>query len=301
MPSADLRRRGGFTLVELLVALVISGFIIATVFQILTSQSRVVAVQGAREEAQQNVRGALEIVSSELRSAIPQGILAAGAQSITFMQPRAWGLVCGSSGANTVDAVFPATQALDAFAVGSTSGVMINAGTSGAPDWKPRTLATWAAVTGVEELGEGEEGECAAAGGMGASGGVESVQITAAGIDTLAMRRREIVLYSLTHYDVQQVDGEWWLRRSNGWDGAGFTQHPLAGPLEAEDGTPELDFIYFSGTPPAQVSAPGTSANLLSAVRMVQISLKTQSQQSVNGHRQKDSSAVTVTLRNAPQ
>ena len=73
-----------------MVALVIAGFIMATVFQILTGQSRVVAVQGAREETQQNVRGALEIVSSELRAGIPQGILAANAQSITFMQPRAW-------------------------------------------------------------------------------------------------------------------------------------------------------------------------------------------------------------------
>ena len=75
MRSADLRRRsGGFTLVELLVALVISGVLMATVFQILTGQSRAVAVQGAREESQQNVRGALEIVASELRTAVPQEI-----------------------------------------------------------------------------------------------------------------------------------------------------------------------------------------------------------------------------------
>jgi prepilin-type N-terminal cleavage/methylation domain-containing protein len=38
------RPRGGFTLVELMVALVISGLVMATVFQILNGQTRAVAV-----------------------------------------------------------------------------------------------------------------------------------------------------------------------------------------------------------------------------------------------------------------
>lgn len=278
-------------------ALVIAGFIMATVFQILTGQSRVVAVQGAREEAQQNVRGALEIVSSELRAGIPQGILEANDQSITFMQPRAWGLVCGSPGANTVDAIFPSTQALDAFTASSTSGVAINVGTTGAPNWQPRTLGTWAAVTGVQQLGAGERGLCAAP-SMGSSGNVVSAQITAAGIGAWAAQRREIVLYSLTHYDVAQIGDEWWLRRSNGWAGD-FTQQPLAGPLQESAGGGRLAFTYFGAA--GQVGAPGTTAAGLEALRRVGITLATQSQQSINDRRQLDSGSVTVTLRNAPQ
>lgn len=281
-------------------ALVIAGFIMATVFQILTGQSRVVAVQGAREETQQNVRGALEIVSSELRAGIPQGILAANAQSITFMQPRAWGLVCGSPAANTVDAIFPSTQALDAFTASSTSGVAINIGSTGAPNWQPRTLATWAAVTGVQQLGAGEAGQCAAP-SMGSSGAVVTARITAQGIEAWAAQRREIVLYSLTHYDVDKVGDEWWLRRSNGWNGA-FTQQPLAGPLAEAGGAADLAFTYYTAPPPAApVAAPGTNAAQLAAVRSVGIRLTTQSQQAINGRRQQDAGSVTVTLRNAPQ
>jgi prepilin-type N-terminal cleavage/methylation domain-containing protein len=298
--SADLRRRGGFTLVELMVALVIAGFIMATVFQILTGQSRVTAVQGAREETQQNLRGALEIVSSDLRAAIPQGILAAEDRAITFMQPRAWGLVCGSDGADVVDAIFPSTQALDAFNPGTASGVVINVGTTAAPDWQPRTLATWATVTAVAQLGDGDAGLCAND-PMGSDGGVVSVQITATGIGALAARPREIVLYSLTRYTVEQVDDEWWLHRSNGWDGADFDMQPLAGPLAEDEGVPGLTFSYFDAPPPAApVAAPGTTPAGLEALRRVGISVKTQSQQTVNSRHQQDSGAVSVTLRNAP-
>ncbi len=301
MSSADLRRRSGFTLVELMVALVIAGFIMATVFQILTGQSRVTAVQGAREETQQNLRGALEIVSSDLRAAIPQGILSAEARAITFMQPRAWGLVCGSAGANTVDAIFPSTQALDAFNPGTASGVAINVGSTTAPDWQPRTLATWAVVTGVQQLGAGDAGQCLAPNAMGSAGGVVSVQITAAGIEAWAAQRREIVLYSLTRYEVAQVGDDWWLHRSSGWDGAGFTMQPLAGPLAMVGGNPGLAFTYFAAPPPAPaVGAPGTNAVLLAALRRVGISVKTESQQSINNRVQQDSGAVSVTLRNAP-
>jgi prepilin-type N-terminal cleavage/methylation domain-containing protein len=298
--SADLRRRSGFTLVELMVALVIAGFIMATVFQILTGQSRVTAVQGAREETQQNLRGALEIVSSDLRAAIPQGVLAAEARSITFMQPRAWGLVCGSGSANTVDAIFPSTQGLDAFNPGTASGVAINVGSTAAPDWQPRTLATWAVVTGVQQFGAGEGGLCAAP-SMGSAGGVVSVEITATGIGAWAAQRREIVLYSLTRYEVAQVGEDWWLHRSSGWDGAGFTMQPLAGPLAEVNGQPGLAFTYFAAPPPAAaVAAPGTNAAQLTALRRVGISVKTESQQAINGRVQQDSGALSVTLRNAP-
>lgn len=307
MRSADARRRrGGFTLVELLVALVISGVLMATVFQILTGQSRAVAVQGAREESQQNVRGALEIVASELRTAVPQGIVRADAQAITFMQPRAWGLVCGSTGANSVDAIFPSTQALGAFTSEGGAGVVINTAAAG-HDWRPRiaTNNARALIDDIQQLGNGESGACAGANPVGASGNVVTVRITANwAIETLvgnlaSPNRREIMLYALTRYDVAEVNGRWWLRRSNGVDGNGEpSQQPLAGPLRG--GQAGFALTYFGANPAVPVAAPGGTAASLEALRMVQVNIATESQQSINNRRQEDQGTVSVMLRNAP-
>ena len=286
-----------------MVALVISGILMATVFQILSGQTRVVAVQGAREETQQNVRGALEIVSSELRTAFPQGITQATAQSITFMQPRAWGVVCGSNGANSIDAIFPSTQALGAFTASSASGVVIN---TGAPNWRPRaeTDNARATVTAVQVLGNGVAGQCAGANAVGAAGNVVTARITADwAIETLLgdltlPARQEVMLYVVTSYDVAQVGGRWWLRRSNGVDGNGQPdQQPLAGPLRDNAG---FALTYFAADPAVPVAAPGTTAAQLNALRMVQVTVATESQQSVNGRRQSDAGTVSVMLRNAP-
>lgn len=108
-----------------MVALVISGLLMTVVFQMLSGQSRMVAVQSGKEEAQQNVRGALEVISSELRGAMPGALLDAQQRSLTFMQPRAWGVVCGVAGM-TVTALFPITGAVDAWTVAEASGVLIN-------------------------------------------------------------------------------------------------------------------------------------------------------------------------------
>ena len=290
-----------------MVALVISGIVMATVFQILNGQTQAVANQGAREQSQQNVRGALEIMASELRTAIPQGIMEAAAQKITFMQPRAWGILCGSNGPNSVDAVFPGAQALGAFTASAASGVAVNIAAAG-HDWRPRqeTEGARATVTGVQTLGAGERGACAGAApaNIGASGDVVSVRITANWaieglVGNLALaERREVVLYSVTSYDVGEVSGRWWLRRSNGVDANGEPdQQPLAGPLQGQAG---FGLTYYAADPATPVAAPGTTAAGLNALRMVQVRVAAESEQTVNGRPQQDEGTIGVMLRNAP-
>ena len=221
------------------------------------------------------------------------------------MQPRAWGLVCGSNGANSVDAIFPSTSALNAFTAGGVAGVVINVAAAG-HDWQPRPAANnaRATVTGVQTLGNGEAGACAGANAVGANGNVVTVRITADwGIENLVGNlatpaRREVMLYALTRYDVAQVNGRWWLRRSNGADGNGNTvQQPLAGPLRGQTG---FALTYYGANPAVPVAEPGSTAASLNAVRMVQVTIATESQQSINNRRQQDQGSVSVMLRNAP-
>jgi prepilin-type N-terminal cleavage/methylation domain-containing protein len=288
------RGRGGFTLVELLVALTISSMLAAVIFMMMSGQSRIVAVQSAKEEAQQNVRGALEVLSSELRGAVPQGITAADAQSLTFMQPRMWGIVCpqfdGSEPAgNTLTALFPTTGTIMPTASQAT-GVMVNTGNNLAqPNWAPVPPAR-AVLGGIQVVGGPTAPGCSL---LGASGNLQAIQITAPNIGDLSVSRSNVMIYTMTQYDVAEVSGTWWLRRSNGMDANGDfeTPQPLAGPVEAD----KVGFTYFAADPDVEVATPVAAPE---ALRMVRIQVVTNSAQTVNGRAQRDSGAVTVMLRN---
>lgn len=91
-------RTAGFTLAELLVTLVIAGFLAGVILQLVTSQARFTDIQYARQEVQDNARGTLELLGSELRTVpLPGGLLMAGADTIRFRSPMAWGVYCGTS------------------------------------------------------------------------------------------------------------------------------------------------------------------------------------------------------------
>ncbi len=92
--SADRRR--GFTLVELLVVVVLGGFIVLATYQVLITNSRIDAVNNARIQGQQNLRAGLAVLFGELREISPaQGdLLAMESDSVTFRAQRAYGLAC---------------------------------------------------------------------------------------------------------------------------------------------------------------------------------------------------------------
>ena len=61
----DLRRPGaGFTVVELMVAIVLTGILATIMFQLMQGQGRFAGLQDARQEVQQNDRGALDLITS---------------------------------------------------------------------------------------------------------------------------------------------------------------------------------------------------------------------------------------------
>jgi len=67
MKLQSILSRKGITLIELLVALVISAITIAGIYKIFISQTKAYRVQDEVVEVQQSVRGAMEILSRDLR------------------------------------------------------------------------------------------------------------------------------------------------------------------------------------------------------------------------------------------
>lgn len=90
--------RRGFTLVELLVVVVLGGFIVLATYQVLITNSRTYAVNNAQIQGQQSLRAGLDVLFGELREiSSGQGdILEMESNSITIRTPRAFGLVCST-------------------------------------------------------------------------------------------------------------------------------------------------------------------------------------------------------------
>lgn len=88
--------RFGFTLVEILVVVVLGGFIALATYQVLITNTRTYAINNDQIQGQQALRAGLDVLFGELREvSVGQGdILAIGSDSILIRAPRAVGLVC---------------------------------------------------------------------------------------------------------------------------------------------------------------------------------------------------------------
>lgn len=148
---SGLQRRGGptlpcsgFTLVETLIALVLSSFIIVLVSHTFLVQNRFYATQTLQVGAQDNVRSATELVAAEIRNAAEGGVVVAGARTLTVRSPMAIGVLCDvSGGGNDGDLMTEGGQA--AIDVDEVAGVALR-GVSG---WT-FVNATWGTLNGSD-------------------------------------------------------------------------------------------------------------------------------------------------------
>lgn len=92
--------QSGFTLVETLIALVLSSIIIVLVSHTFLVQNQFYATQTQRVRAQDNVRAATELLASEIRNVSVGGIVVAGARTLTIRSPMTVGIFCDINGSS---------------------------------------------------------------------------------------------------------------------------------------------------------------------------------------------------------
>jgi prepilin-type N-terminal cleavage/methylation domain-containing protein len=292
--------RGGFTLVELLVALVLTATVVAVLFELLVGQGRIVRLQNAREEVQQNARATLELIASELRGVDSRAITAAGSNTITFRMPRAWGVVCEHT-PDRLAALFP-SAAVHALRTGDEFLAIPPAGLS--TSWQ--YLAVTDRTTNSAEW-SAAAARCAALQPsiVFTSGGRSPVRSyvgreTASSPATLGLPAggeglppgTPIYVYDDVRYGIGTSAGTpgSWIRRNTG---PALQMHPLAGPVPPTHG---LVFRYLDaeGLP---VTDLGTAAGRERIAR-VEITVVAHSRALFNNQPQQDSVSTLVYLRN---
>jgi len=114
-----VKRRGGFALVELLVALLIAGIIGIALARLIINQARFIGVQDGMMRARSAARAALNVMQDELRMVSDSGLRAASQDSITVRVPFLFGIACGYTSGRTIVSELPADSAAVAGAVAS--------------------------------------------------------------------------------------------------------------------------------------------------------------------------------------
>ena len=104
------RSRGGFTLAEVMIALVLTLVVTGTLYGLLISTQRTTRAQAQRVELQSTLRAGSLIVLNELRelAALPRGsaaqndILVAGSTALVYRAMRGLGFVCATPDVATI-------------------------------------------------------------------------------------------------------------------------------------------------------------------------------------------------------
>ena len=150
------QRRAGFTLPELLVALVMTAIVGAAAMRLFVAQSRFFDMHVKQQSARAVSRSAVNSVLSDLRMVeAPNGVTAATTSSITLRVPYAFGVVCATTATYTTVAFMPVdsltfvSAALSGYAWRGSNGAytVAESGVSTAPGVS--TTCTGASITPI--------------------------------------------------------------------------------------------------------------------------------------------------------
>lgn len=134
--NASRRSPRGYTMIELLIAIMILGIVAAAMTRMLVVQSNFTSSQAAMRGSRNVSRDAYNILMTDLRMVQDSGgLMYAKPDTIRVRVPMAFGLVCAVSGSYTTASLVPIDSAL--FALGTYGGTAYRDSTSGVYQWFP--------------------------------------------------------------------------------------------------------------------------------------------------------------------
>ncbi len=238
------RRSGqprGFTLIEVLVAMTLTGIVVAGTLKALTAQRKFYARQARILDARHALRASTTLLASEFREASAAGndLYAIAADSVALRSTVGFAVVCGVHGGSGQLSLIRVSGHFQLEAADSVLVFVEN--TPGESDDAWRVLS----VSGISVSGAG----CQLAGAVPER--VVNLSGSFAGIWVGAPLR----LFRPYVFRLYELDNRWWLGRRN--RAAGNTDYPVAGPLAppAANGL-QMTFFQQDGSTtlvPAQV------------------------------------------------
>lgn len=273
-----MRGRAGFTLIEMIIAVVLSAMVIGAVFQLVFAQNRMYGHQQGLADARQTVRAGGSLLAWELRhlSAAGGDLYAIGADSVSLRSYDGAGVVCLKQtsdkkyGLHSVTGDIEAGDSALIYLIHSNrtaddtwETVLINQVKTASGFLSTTTCSGWPLTPPIEM-------------------GVELTNPTS--VDTAGMRVGAVLrtFHRRTYRMIQQND-KWWLGVR---EGAGSYQL-LTGPLRAADG---LELRYLD--------AAGATTTVPANVRAVEFVLRSESQLRRTAQElQEDSVVMRVQLR----
>ncbi|HEX7338077.1 MAG TPA: type II secretion system protein [Gemmatimonadales bacterium] len=258
-------RGRGYTLVEILIALVILLVVAGAMHRLLLSTQRLTRLQARQSELQSALRAGALVVANELRELGPHDLLRLAPAAVTYRAMRGVGFLCQTPTPTTLRVARQGfTGHRDPQAGRDTAYVLLAAAESTAV-WQPL------AVTGVSA---GSSCPGAVRSGIGVT--VPSTPALLGLEPGTPVRFTEVMELRL-----YQSDGESWLGARS--VSAGEPVQPVIGPLAAGNG---LALEYFSG------AAIPTSDP--SSIRGIRVTLRGQ----VDGGEREESLTTVAVLRN---
>jgi prepilin-type N-terminal cleavage/methylation domain-containing protein len=293
---SGLSRPAGFTLVELIIAITISGLVMGSIYKVLNGNQRFYRAQNQILDVQQNIRAVAQVLPGELRGLDPDGgdIIAMSDTAITIKAMRGFSVLCTTPTAGDVtarqivirNALTSGYRAMDA----TRDSLLIFREGSALLSSDDRWLHAPIAGSTAVNCTDGTAGTRLTLTGMvngdslGPRGAVGDQGVTLGA----PLRTFEVVNYRLYN----DGTGTWWLGMRTYASGAWSATSPIAGPLQANNG---LVFEYRDASD--NVTATRT------AVRRIHLSVRGQSIQPINIPGRvagvfRDSVVARVALRN---
>lgn len=244
--------RRGFTLVETLLALVLTSLTLAVVYRALLVQQRTVAIQAQRSAVETNLRTAAAFLAAELRdvsSSLPDtDLLAVAPESVTYRAMRGTAFACRATG-STLDLLASSYQSYRQPQPGRDS-VLVYVG----PDSGAGRLAEWLAapVGGVTST------VCAGAPALRLATVLDTSALAGTGAGSLLPVR----LFEVMQVKLYRSLGANWLGAHS--VSAGEIVQPVLGPLDANGLW--FSFLDSLGSPTTRPAALRTGSVIVRAL-----------------------------------